>query len=672
MKKLKIVLGDLSYDTPLLKGNLYVPLGVGYIASYASKIYSGQVDIKIFKYPSALLDYATSEKPDLIGFSHYFWNSDLNRKVTRRLRRELGSKVKIVWGGPSIDSDHGVLLRTCLDYSDVDYFVPNEGEIGFANIVGALLSGAASEAALDGVAFARDGSLISGKAVGLSADLATIGSPYLDGFIDPFMNDKYLPLLQTSRLCPYSCAYCASGKNVGKLRGFPMDQVKAEIDYIAKRYQNLPNHMLYISDDNFGILERDVELAQYVRSVSQSVGWPKKVKYYSDKKFGQTSRDVQANLGDISFHGVMLSMQTENPETLKIIKRKNMSIDQFKEAISWARSRELPLSTELIFGLPMETRKSFLGLIDKCIELNFDYIACYNLIMCDGIELNRPVSRQQHAIKTKFRHVSGSYCHLGEDFVAETEEVVVGANGYDMDDFKFFRIVSLLLFCTSYLRMHILFFGYLRELGISFSTFTEKLFDIVNAAGADEELVKFISELNVAIEAELFDTREDLIDHLRRISEQADGEIPEPFKINPEFGCRMAQQSGGWVSGWLRRALGELLTGNDRQEVLDKADFLLKVGTFERVAGGSLFNSEPVETEFDVLAWSREGFGKPLESYRIPAGRIVFTPSSTLVDMRTSLSKEYDSERVEQELYENLRQFKLSANDCIYLMSIAE
>lgn len=672
MKKLKIALGDLSYDTPLMKGNLYVPLGVGYLASYVNKIYGGQVDIKIFKDASALLDYAVSEKPDLIGFTHYFWHAELNRMVIRRLRSELGKKVKLVLGGPSIDDDPDALLRICLDFPEVDYFVPNEGELGFANIIGSLLSGTHLQDALDGVAFIRERTLVCGKAIGLSADLATIGSPYLNGFMDPFMLGEYLPMLQTSRLCPYTCAFCVSGKNTGKLRSFPIDQVKAEIEYIAKRFQGRPNHMLYISDDNFGILARDVEIARHIRFVSENTGYPKKLFYYNDKKFGKTSRDVHDIVGDMCFHGLMLSLQTENPETLKVIKRRNMSTDQLNEAIAWGRSKKMPISTELIFGLPMETRRSFLDLIDKCVEMKFDSIQCYNLIVFEGIELNRPASRQQYALKTKFRHASGSYAHLGDDFCAEAEEIVVGAASFDINDFRFVRTLNLLLYCTSYLRMHTLFFAFLKELGIPFSTFIEKLFDIENAAEIDKEWIDFIRELNLAIDAELFDTREDLIDHLRRFSEQSGGELPEPIKINPEFGCRMVQHSSGWVSNLLWRTLEKLLTGNDRQQILGLAEFLLKLGARERVAEGNLFYSAPVETELDVVAWRRDGFSKPLVSYRIPNCHISFTPSSGLVDMRTSLSTKYNSDRIQQELYSSFRQYKLSAADLIYHMTIAE
>ena len=50
--------------------------------------------------------------------------------------------------------------------------------------------------------------LVQGKPTGLSMDLSKIGSPYLTGLLDDFMNTDYQPLIQTSRFCPYLCILC--------------------------------------------------------------------------------------------------------------------------------------------------------------------------------------------------------------------------------------------------------------------------------------------------------------------------------------------------------------------------------------------------------------------------------------------------------------------------------
>ena len=98
-----------------------------------------------------------------------------------------------------------------------------------------------------------------------------MGSPYLSGLMDEFMHSDYQPLIQTSRFCPYTCAFCVSGKNRGKLRGYPIEQIEEELKYVSKRYADRPHHTMYLVDENFGILKRDVEIAKLLREDSTYV-----------------------------------------------------------------------------------------------------------------------------------------------------------------------------------------------------------------------------------------------------------------------------------------------------------------------------------------------------------------------------------------------------------------
>ena len=39
-----------------------------------------------------------------------------------------------------------------------------------------------------------------------------IPSPYLNGVMDEFFNYPLVPMLETNRGCPFSCAFCADGQ----------------------------------------------------------------------------------------------------------------------------------------------------------------------------------------------------------------------------------------------------------------------------------------------------------------------------------------------------------------------------------------------------------------------------------------------------------------------------
>ena len=99
MKKIRIVLGDLSYHNRHTRRTGLVPLNIGYIASYVAKKFAGSVELSLHKDPEAFLEDVMIEKPDIIGLSFYYWNTNLNKEITSRVRGRYGSGPIIVWGG---------------------------------------------------------------------------------------------------------------------------------------------------------------------------------------------------------------------------------------------------------------------------------------------------------------------------------------------------------------------------------------------------------------------------------------------------------------------------------------------------------------------------------------------------------------------------------------------
>ena len=55
MEPLKLYLGDLTHDTIVLVSDT-IPINIGFVGSYAKKIYGDYIDVSLFKYPSSLID----------------------------------------------------------------------------------------------------------------------------------------------------------------------------------------------------------------------------------------------------------------------------------------------------------------------------------------------------------------------------------------------------------------------------------------------------------------------------------------------------------------------------------------------------------------------------------------------------------------------------------------
>lgn len=482
MAKLRVALADLSHINATNAHNLYVPLNVGFIAAYCKVRFRQDIEVELFKDPMQLIEESALKPFDVVGLGAYYWKNELNKYVASKLK-DFDRNTAIVVGGPCIDSDPTTQERYMLMHPNYDAIIPNEGEVAFGNFVEMMLGDGPNEYdAIAGVVARNiDGGLVRGSFINLSTDLSQIPSPYLDGTLDQFLDGQWQPLLQTSRLCPYTCAFCVSGKDRGKLRAFPLEQVREEVDYVARRFRGDRNTITYICDENFGILARDLDVAGYIVDSRRRRGYPNRVFYYNDKRFTHISRKLHERLGGMCYHGVCLSLQSENPEALKAIHRRNLTDEQVASALAWAKGLGLKTSTELIFGLPGETLQSYCATVDKCARAGFDSVNSYNLIMFDGIEMDRPYYRAEHGIRGAFRPIHGSATVFTDRVVVEREEVVLEAKGFDLQDFMAVRRINVLLKAVYALELERPFFKGLIDSGMSLSAFL-LLFSTMNEA----------------------------------------------------------------------------------------------------------------------------------------------------------------------------------------------
>ena len=325
-------------------------------------------------------------------------------------------------------------------------------------------------------------------------------------------------------------------------------------------------------------------------------------------------------------YGLTLSLQSENPETLQAINRRNLTREQRDAAIEWASQMGFAVTTELIFGLPHETRDSFMGVLNNSAAAGFDSIQCYNLIILDSIELNRPEARQRYGIQTKWRHVSASYQYIGDEFCAEAEEVVVASNTLDVDDFLVVRGLNMMFHAIFYLKLHHWFFKYICGAGIPLADFLSRLLrpDSLDST-LPEGYRQFVDEFEAAVRGELFDSREAVVDQLRKVCHAKSIDDAEPIKITPHFIMRLIYGNQDWVPAVLRRTLAEFTTC---AETLDMADFLLDLGGRERIDLYHRRLPQPLTAHYDALAWRRDKFRRRLESYPIAPRRIQFAQSA--------------------------------------------
>jgi len=455
MNKLKIYLGDITYDTVSLATESY-PLAIGYVAAYCNKIHGSKIEITLFKYLEELEQAIIDSPPDIIGLSNYAWNQNIGIEMFK-LARQKNPDILTVWGGPNFPIDFPSQQKFMNEFSVVDIYVPLEGEVGFSNIIEFALTvkqkndikNYVIEQSIDGCVVRDKNNILHLDGPGFRTKaLDDIPSPYLTGLFDKFFDGRLSPLMQTNRGCPFQCTFCTDGvdekRNVNQ---FSMERVISEINYIGK---NIPKEtsMLMIADLNFGMMPRDKSICEAIAEIQKKYNYPK----YIECSTGKNSKDKIIDALKI-LNGALrmnLSVQSTEESVMVNVKRANISTEQMLTLVHTLKECNLPTVTEIIIGLPGDTYDSNIKTIKDMMSLDVDEYLIYTCMLLHGSELNTPKEREKWGFKTKFRILPREFATLQSGKkVLEIEEVVISSNTLSFEDYLKIRLLAFSIFVTS-------------------------------------------------------------------------------------------------------------------------------------------------------------------------------------------------------------------------------
>jgi len=458
---------------------LTVPLGIGVVGSYCKSIHKENMELKLFRKFDDLMDAVKKQKPDIVGFAYFSWNDALTL-ATSKLIRQLSPETVIALGGSGIikeledsvvkpemdkasrEQELNVSLTPYNNYhflkenNEIDFLIYGDGEIPFSNIIAELVSGKSREQlrkiSVDGCMSLIDNHVVSGKEVETIYDLDVTPSPYTTGLFTEFLEEfKLMPQIETIRGCPFKCTFCTIGGLSPRLRRHSLEYIKEEITYLK---DHSPNKILRISDPNWGIVEQDIEVAEFIKGLHDSTGYPSSLRvYYSAKGPIQNIKIMAKLMKDLL--PLNMSFQTLNKDSLKNIKRSNFSDEKIKDMRKFGNVHGLATSTELISGLPAETYESFRQGFLKAIQLGIDSIYINALYLIKGSDLDTNESRVKYRFKTAFTLIGKDVTKINGRYIFEKDEMVVGSSAMTGDDYwrlHKFRLFALLSYAAAFLK----------------------------------------------------------------------------------------------------------------------------------------------------------------------------------------------------------------------------
>ncbi|WP_437677692.1 cobalamin-dependent protein [Sorangium sp. So ce131] len=318
---------------------------------------------------------------DVYAISCYVWNMGF---VKRWLPTLIARKPEahVILGGPQV-MNHA---KQYLDPSNERLVLCNgEGEHTFANYLFELCSPEPNLHNVKGLSFFRDGLLITTPEQERIQNLNEIPSPYLEGY---FGTGKYVwAPLETNRGCPYQCTYCFWGAATNaRVYKSDMDRVKAEISWLSQNR----TFYIFITDANFGMLNRDIEIAEHLAECKRKYGYPLTVWLSAAKNSPERVTEITRILsqeGLISTQPV--SLQTMDATTLRSVKRGNIKESAYLRLQDDLRRSKLSSFIEMIWPLPGETLDSFKAGIGKLCSYDADAILIHHLLLINNVEMNQ-------------------------------------------------------------------------------------------------------------------------------------------------------------------------------------------------------------------------------------------------------------------------------------------
>ena len=298
--------------------------------------------------------YRTS--PDVLAVSVYIWNIGMLERLLPSVRAVL-PETEIWLGGPEVSFETEEFLRT---HPYISGIIRGEGEETFSCMCGIWQQ--TEEAGENGISDKKCFSYASLPGISwrnaedrihVNPDRPLLS---MDDLVFPYekmpLPEKRIIYYESSRGCPFSCAYCLSSVEK-QLRFRSLDKVKAELQYFLDR--NVPQ--VKFVDRTFNcqhthameiwryLKEHDNGITNFHFEIGADILTEEEIALISTLRKGQ----IQLEIG----------VQTTNEETLCAIHRRMDFAILAKNVRALQQAGNVHLHLDLIAGLPHEDLESF-------------------------------------------------------------------------------------------------------------------------------------------------------------------------------------------------------------------------------------------------------------------------------------------------------------------------
>lgn len=362
-------------------------LALAYLKAYCHNPH-WQIHIREFTINDELnyvLSELYKEHPRVVCFSCYIWNIELVMKLVRDLR-QVDGEVMIVLGGPEVSYE----TRSFMELNpEVDIVVRGEGEATMFSLFTALFH-SHSLSNVEGITYRYGETIVENPDRPLIEDLDTIPFTYNLDNLNYYRNRTLY--YETSRGCPFNCAYCLSSTIKG-VRFFSLERVKSDLAFLM---QQKVKEIRFV-DRTFNCNEKRArEIMEFIirHNISTRFHFEMGADLLSEEMLSFLET-VPAGIFDLE-----IGIQSTCPEALQAVNRTADWQSLQRNVKRLAVKGNLHLHVDLIAGLPYESYERFGQSFDDVYALQADVIQLGFLKLLKGSSLRDEADRLEYAYQS--------------------------------------------------------------------------------------------------------------------------------------------------------------------------------------------------------------------------------------------------------------------------------
>lgn len=360
---------------------VHASLALPYLAAAGSDLEGIEFEIlelTVNELRDQLLCRIFERQADVVLFSCYIWNTELTLKLASDLK-QLRPATVIVLGGPEVSFGAFELMERS---PAIACIVRGEGEPSCRELLEALRDGRPLDD-IPGLTCRQGGDILAHPDREPIENLDAIPSPFAAGLVDL---TKPLVYYESSRGCPFSCAFCMSSLEKG-VRTFSRERIERDLTLLMEAGVKTVKFV----DRTFNFdAARANEIWSFILKHNRSST------FHFEISAELLTPDNLALLAQVppGLFRFEIGVQSAGEQTLESVQRKSSPPRLFEKVRRLRQETQVVGHLDLVAGLPGENFAGFVASLQGLFELEPDHIQVELLKVMKGTAM-RGIARKE-------------------------------------------------------------------------------------------------------------------------------------------------------------------------------------------------------------------------------------------------------------------------------------